>query len=168
MITLNQIPDYLKEPEQEEWTPTAGRRRGAIHTLIATVLLAALFGGLALLVPTLAAHWALNIAYGFLITWILFAVMYKAAGMVCPWCAIIVIACAVLVITVKHIALLTHLAGSTGSSSWSLLSLLDLLVRNFTAWVGVAAGAYCCQDGDSTIYDLADLAMTNPLTGRRV
>lgn len=168
MVTLNQIPDYLKEPEQEEWTPTLGRSKGTIHTLIATVLLAALFGGVARLVPTLATHWALNIAYGFLITWILFAVMYKAAGMVCPWCALIVVACAVLVITVKHLALFSHLSGSTGSSIWSLFSFPDLLLRNFPAWVGVAAGAYSCKDGNSSIHDLADLAMTNPFTGRRV
>ncbi len=170
MRTLNNIPDYLREPDQPEWTPAGARVHGAICTAVAAVILATALGLVSFNAPVLTRQLLLNFVCGFMCTYILFSVMHCTARIICPWCAIIVVACVVFVLSINHFAVLLHDAQAPGAqvSVWSSFGFPDMVFRNAPALVGTATAAWLCRDGDFTISDLLDLLMINPLTGRRV
>ena len=170
MRTLNDIPDYLRGPEKKEWTPGQGLLRGTICTLIAAAVLGALLCTVTYYAPRLTFHWLLNIASGFLITWVLFVVMYRAAGMASNTGALVVILEACLILVGKYLALLMHLLNTAPGTGplWSSFDVAEMAVVSYPAWIGVLVAAFMCKDGDSTLHELADLVMINPLTGRRI
>ena len=170
MRTLNDIPDYLRGPEKKEWTPGRGLLRGTIYSLIVAAMLGAILCAVTYYVPQLTCHWLLNMASGFLVTWVLFVVMYRAAGMASKTGALVVILWTLLILVAKYLALLMHLLNTAPGTGmlWSSFNVVEMAGVSFPAWIGVLVGAFMCKDGDSTLHELADLLMTNPLTGRRI
>ena len=169
MRTINDIPDYLREPEKKGWTPGQGLLRGTVYTLIVAALLGAILCTVTYYVPQLTCHWLLNIASGFLITWVLFVVMYRAAGMASNTGALVVILWACLILVAKYLALLMHLLNAAPGRGplWSSFDAAEMAAVSYPAWIGVLLAAFMCKDGDSTLHELADLVMINPLIGRR-
>ena len=63
MRTLNDIPDYLRGPEQAPLTFWQALRRGAIFTLLSSCVIAIGMGGIGYVLPLLVHHIVLNFAW---------------------------------------------------------------------------------------------------------
>lgn len=171
MPSFNYIPDHLREEEPSDWTPEQGRRRGAFYTALASVAIATLAATLGFMTPFLTQHFLLNFAWGFLITFAIFAVMHKAANTIDPWCTLMAIIFVLPPLAANHIGMVLNLAVSsetTFAEAWASRGPAYMVVANFPALLGTAIAAALCRNGDFSLLDLADLLMTNPLTGRRV
>lgn len=170
MRTLNDIPDYLREPEQAPLTFWQGLRRGAIFTLLVSCVIAIGMGGVGYLVPVLVCHLVLNFAWGFFITFTLFGVMHKSARMVDRWCAAVVVVCATLPLMASYVCTVMHLAAASEQSFatvWPANAAVGAVGSNLPALFGTIVAAALCKDGEFSLLDLADILMINPLTGRR-
>src|SRR5262245_3692714 len=84
MALLNDPVDY--QPDQDDWSPAAGMRRGVVHGAVAAAILAIVLVPLALWLPYVVLMWALRTPLAFGIAWLLLRVVNRAAGMVGPTC----------------------------------------------------------------------------------
>jgi hypothetical protein len=156
--TLNDIPEHLREPAKPTWTPRRGLIRGTVWTAVTALTLGAILCGVTHVAAPVTTHWLLSMAWACAITWLLFAVMHKASGMVCWSCTLIVLVCACLILVARQLTLLglvTAVPGETGSAG-SVLQMCRFLLINGPAWVGMSAAAFICHDGDSSPRDLID------------
>jgi hypothetical protein len=171
MTTLNDIPDDLKEPQQpDDWTAARGLVTGSLCVAIAVTILATAAYWVTRSVPLLTGYWLLAIGEGFVVTWILFALMHKNAGVVWDVQIPIVLAGAACVVAARYLGYLEFIAvrQEPPVSAWSLFRPSEFLLLHLTTWFGAALATLACKDGDGIASAMADLAMTNPLTGRRV
>ena len=115
-------------------------------------------------------HWALSGALAFVTAWLLCEVMQRTAGMVCLAGTLIVVVHVVRLIVAKYLACLAHVIESSGATTslWSSFTMGEMVGANASAWIGLTLAAIICRNGDSSLHDLADLLMTNPITGGRV
>lgn len=171
MPSFNYIPDHLREDEPSDWSPAQGRRRGASYTALASVMIAGVAATLGYAAPFLTQRIILNFAWGFLITFTLFAVMHRAANIIDPWCTLMAILFAFPPLAANHIGFVMNLAASSETSFaqvWASRGLAYMALSNFPALIAVGIAAALCKNEDFSLLDLANLLMTNPLTGRRV
>lgn len=82
MATEDGNSDFDLREEPEDWTPGRGLLRGLVKTMLVACAIAALQGVVTYYVPRLVLHGLLNGFGSFVITWILFATMHRAAGQV--------------------------------------------------------------------------------------
>jgi hypothetical protein len=91
----------------------------------------------------------------------LFAIMHRKAAMAGPECTAIAVAAALLMLFTRQFVL----AWSLGA--WSLLHPAVLAFGNLPAVASLIVATLLCKNGDSVMHTLADMAMSNPFTGRR-
>lgn len=171
MRTLNDIPEYLRGPEQAPLTFWQALRRGAIFTLLSSCVIAIGMGGIGYVLPLLVHHIVLNFAWGFFITCALFGIMHKSARMVDRWCTAVVVVCATLPLMASYACTVMHLAAASEQSFATVCpanAIVSAFGSNLLALVGTGVAAALCKDGDFSFLDLLELLMINPLTGRRV
>lgn len=164
MASFNYIPEHLREKDVPEISELDVLRRGCIATGIAAAVIGTLVCLMSYWVPVLLMPWMLAIAWPFLMTWILFSVMHSSTGMVSGACTLVVVACAILIVLAKYFVLVLTI----GTVPFSPVStLIEGILLNYFAWVGVGLATFKCHDGNSSLLGLTDLLMTNPFTGRR-
>ena len=167
VTTLNDIPEYLKEPERAEWDPVQGIIRGSVATFVASVILGGVWCAVTWFLPTVASNFWLLPVEAFVVTWILFAVMHRAAQTVGAACTTIVVIHALVLLLVQQFVTQAALVHQFGVAAWPA-SLMPVITGNIPSFAAIAAAAFLCRDGNGALCELADLLMTNPLTGRRV
>ncbi|TWT46055.1 hypothetical protein RAS1_25000 [Phycisphaerae bacterium RAS1] len=147
-----------RAPDDAEWTPAAGIRRGVVHGLIAATLLAAATMALAYFVPLLVLRGTLRSALAFLIAFVLFSVVQRAAGFVGWPCTLIVVAYSTLVLfshhlvfAVRGVQLSQGVASGAGWLAWP-----TLLIVNTIPMIFVAFCAMICHHGGFGFWDLVE------------
>lgn len=170
VASFNHIPAHLRDDQQSDWTPELGLRRGALFAALASLALASVMGATGYLLPFLTQGLVLNLASGFLIAFTLLSVTQKTAGMFDLRCTLIAICAVIPPLVANQFGIVLHVAASTEISFTNALATQDLAVMvfsNFPAYLGTGVAAWLCRNGDFSIFELADLLMINPLTGRR-
>ena len=165
MASFNDIPEHLREKDVPELSELDVLRRGCIATGIAAIVIGAMVCLMSYWVPMLLMPWMLAIAWPFLMTWILFSVMHSSTGVVSGSCNLVVVALAFLVVLAKHFVIVLAIENVQFSPA-SLL--IEGILLNYFAWVGVGLAIYRCHDGNSSLLGLTDLLITNRLSGRRL
>ena len=169
MVALNDIPESLRERKEDTWTPGRGLVKGAICTLLAALVLGAVMCVVTYYAVPLTTYWVLNGVWGFVLAWMLCAVMHRTSGAATLWGTLIVILCTSLLFGARHVVVAMSFKELNGLLTffYTSLSLADMVLSNVPALAGIVIAAIMCKDGDSILHDIADMAMANVLTGRR-
>ena len=158
---LSQLSTRSSKPDNG--TPRRGLVKGLICATLMTLFLSALFCALEWFKPgstiirqyelsprATAGSVILSFAVGLLVTRVLFATIHQASGMVGSY-AFIVAMLAVVVLSLKHIVLaITGVQLVSGfSKGWVWVYPQTILLRNYSAWIGIGLGVYFFKDGSS-------------------
>ena len=106
MKTLNDpVPGY---EEDDDWTPKGGLRRAIVRGTVTAAILAGALALVGYYVPELIINWRLRAALGFVVAWILFGVVQRAAGMIGGHCSALAVGLAVAVLLSNHVVFAIH------------------------------------------------------------
>jgi hypothetical protein len=149
----------------KEWTPQRGLVNGTVACLIVAAVMTTGWTALTFKAPiALIFHVCddpkatfflavIGVLIGFVVTWILFACMHKASGMVSPHCTIGVVMVALLMILARQIAIASFgvTVADLNVSDWEWLSLRRIVISNIGMWIGIAGATYLFHEGDSFV-----------------
>ncbi len=167
-MTGNKI-DYRKK-----WTPEIGLRKALIAGCITALILSITLIVIALLTsPVMIFSFTLRIVAAFVITWILFAIIHRAAGMTSPRLTALAVTLALLVMLSNHLIMAfpnfdpnakEPITESANTAFW--LSISFLFYVNIPAFLGIGFCTAFSYNGvpglDATIQFL-----TSPMHGTR-
>jgi len=159
MVALNEIPESLRTPSDDTWTPRRGLVKGTISTVLVSLALGVVLWVVTMVAPPTRDHWAhlvFNGVWVFLAAWVLFAVMHKTAGMASGRCTVVVVLCTCLLMVVKHLAVLKYGPDPPAPAESSWAPVFEMIVRNWPAFFGLAIATFMCRNGDSILHDLAE------------
>ena len=164
------------EPEVDDWTPGRGLIKGTIWTVATSVVLGAVLCTITYYVGPLTLRGLLNIAWAFAITWVLFVVMHRTAGMTSLPGTLIVVLLALLLFGARYLfwwMYVLELEGVRVSVFYLFHPSVVFEPRvtifiHLPACAGIVLATAMCKDGDSILSEIADRLMRNPLTGGRV
>jgi len=103
MKTLNDPLGCDEAPEEAEWTPAIGLRRGALNGLLAAAILSILLVPLAAYLPYMIIIIWLRAPLAFGVAWVLCQVVQRGAGMVDVRCTLLALVLAALVLASSHV-----------------------------------------------------------------
>ena len=165
---LDEPPESTDElPRRERrgvpWSPARAWLRGLLAGLVVAVVLSALLGAAARANPeavvchqrddaeATAFTFVANGLGGFVVAWVLFAVVQRTAQMVGGGVTLTVVALAILVILAKQAVLAWTGVRIPYSSAqgWGWLQPLVILKSNIGAWFGIAAAVHLFREGES-------------------
>jgi hypothetical protein len=143
--------------------------KGLLGTSIAGAVLALVLGIVTRYAPLLTGHFFLSFAWGFMFTWVLFAVVYRCSGMTGWPCILMVLCWMAVVVGARQFGRYLHESAAAPGEALlrEFMTPRMMVFSNPAAWIGIGAMTFLCRDGDDCIHEIADLAMSSPLSGRR-
>lgn len=145
--------------DTHRWTPTTGLRRATVWGGLATCAWIAILAVPAWYVPTVLMDWLIRLALAFAITWSLFGVVHRAAGMAGTSCTAIVVACTAIVLFSQHLVFAMHgVTTQQGEvSGWAWCTPETLLLINGIPVIGVAFAVILCHEGGAVLRTVVDI-----------
>ncbi len=160
MRTLNDpVPFDDVESDDLDWTPAKGMARAAVRGGVAALIVSAVLAPLVIFVPFVAFYPCTRAAMAFIVAWILFGVVQRAAGMVGMPVSALAIALAVMVLLFQHVLVtLWGITGAEGASNvWRWLHPAILLSANIFPLAAVIGCAVLRHSGGADLQTLADI-----------
>lgn len=139
--------------EEDEWTPRQGLRRALVWGLLTAGVIAGLTDLVAWYSPITMQHLLLRTALAFVGSWVLFAVVHRAAGMVGGACSALVLVLMGLVLVSHHAVFAIHgVPTRDGGLLIGWVVWLNPLVLGFISGLPLLIGggpcaAYCHRHG---------------------
>ncbi len=149
----------LLETDEPEWTPEIAWRRALVWGGVAALVTTLVSAPVAWFFPYVLLIFIVRAFLALVVTWAVFAVVHRAAGMVGPRYSALGVALAVAVFLSHHIVIALHgLAAQPGLiAGVAYLAPLTLLTDNISTFIGVGAGALLCYDGGGSLGTLTDI-----------
>jgi hypothetical protein len=160
MVALNDPIGYDEDrPEREKWTPAQGLRRGALFGLIAMVVIILLLAPVAVYAPYVLIAWLPRSAIAFVVAWILFSVVQRAAGMAGWMVTALAVTLTLVVLLSHHVVFRIHSVPThTGApSGWESLHPLTLVGLNLLPLILVGFCAALRHRGDGGLGAVSDV-----------
>jgi len=157
--------DDTADDNSKEWTPQRGLIKGMIACLIAAAVMTAGWIALTCVSPmSLIPHVGqdakdsyylavLGVILGAGMTWVLFACMHRASGMVSQPGTIGVVMVALLMVLARQCALvaLDLKVDGINASGWEWVGLQMIIISNAGVLIGIGGATYFLHEGDSSI-----------------
>lgn len=141
---------YVMRRDEPEWTPARGMARGTMAGVLVAAGLGLAFYALAYGAPFVTLNFALRVAWSFGVTWIVFTVVQRAAGMVGWPVTILGVVLSMAVILASHAAYAqagvpTRDGVVDGWARW--FHPWNLFVANLPTFIGVGVCAWREHEG---------------------
>jgi hypothetical protein len=170
MVALNEPLGHDEDHrERDNWTPGRGLLRGTIFGLFATLVIILLLAPVAVYFPYVLIMWPLRCAIAFVVAWILFSVVQRAAGMTGIPVTAAVLALVVLVLVSHHVIFAINGVPTRSGSATGMVWLhpLTLFLQNVAPLVAVGLCAAFRHRGDDGLEAILDILKSLPTTIRR-
>ncbi len=162
-----QNDNHNEEPQpsrrHDEWTPLHGILSGTTACVVVSAILAAGFCTIAYYNPlaTIAqvtdgvreslGSIIIGSLVGFVMAWILFAVMHRVSQLVGGLCPVIVLVMAILIVVAKQLVLVAYGADTNHGfvQGWAWMKPATFLTSNLGIWLGLIAAIAIFKEGMS-------------------
>lgn len=160
------IPPMVDEADTDDWTPGQGLCRAAVWGAITAALYAALLAPVAWHAPVLLLNVWIRLVTGFFVTWTLFVVVHRTAGMTGMLCTLMVVVYALLALFSQNVVLALHGSpiGERGVSGWIWLEPNVVVLVNGMGLLGVGFAIALCHEGGAVWRTVVEI-LTSRITG---
>ncbi len=147
--------------DEPDWTPGLGWCRALVRGGAATVVMSLLLAPAAWFAAPVLLNFLLRAFLALVVTWVMFGVVHRAAGMVGARCTALGVILSLLVFLSNHVVFALHgiptQQGMVGGAAF--LTPPALLALNISTAIGVTAGALLRRDGGADLGTLVDVLM---------
>ncbi len=132
-----------------DWTPERGIRRALAWGVLAALVCGAVLNVPVFGLPPATLQWPFRLAFAFAVTWVLFRVVHRAAGMAGTFCTTLVVVLSLLVMLSQYVVLAMH--------DESVLDPAILCISFVPTLIGVGFCAWLCHHGGDDLSIITDI-----------